>query len=116
MSQTVDLEKLKLLAERYNELSDEIKVLKKEMKEMVSGTETTIHERLSDGGFVIYEKPESKEIISKNLVTSLLFDLLMQLNKGEIDKAPNIDEIKEKIAVKCRFEKTFKWRLQIKRK
>ncbi|MGZ9756172.1 hypothetical protein ACXYRQ_00995 [Mycoplasma sp. 394] len=116
MDNTVDIEKLKLLAERYNEINDELKEIKKEMNQLVSGTQVAIHERLSDGGFVIYEKPENKEVISKNLINAMLIDIIMRLSKGELEKAPNIEELKTQIALGCRLEKTFKWRLQIKRK
>ncbi|AKF40985.1 hypothetical protein MCANUFG4_02081 [Mycoplasmopsis canis UFG4] len=117
MKTVADIEKLKLLAEEYLRLSKEAKEVKKMMKEIVQDTEIEINEPLSEGGRVIYTKPEAKTVIDRKLVTELLFNIVLDYNSETSDKKiPSNQEIEEKIRNYCQVLKEYKWKLTIKQK
>lgn len=115
MEENIIIEKAKILAERYLELNKELSEIKKEVKDLLKEYNQEVNERLSNGGFLIYEKPEDKEIINNKKVTALLFDLLIRLNNGQLITPPSEEEIKRDVTKNCVEIKSYNWRLKIKK-
>ncbi|WP_027121224.1 hypothetical protein [Mycoplasma leonicaptivi] len=117
MKQTVDIEKLKILAEEFLRLDAEAKNIKKEVKDLLKGTDVEINERLSNGGKIIYVKPESQTKLDRKAVSDLLYKIILDVNKNpEENKIPTLSELEQEIKDKCLVEKEFNWKLSIKHK
>ncbi|QZE12567.1 hypothetical protein [Mycoplasma sp. Ms02] len=108
MEKVVNVEKVKLLAERMIELQKEVASLRKELKEEFSDTEIAINEPLSGGGFLSYNLVKPKARFDYRAYSSHLYGCMMR--KEELTQ-----EDMDKLIESYTFEKEETWKLSVKK-
>ncbi|UUM19704.1 MULTISPECIES: hypothetical protein [unclassified Mycoplasma] len=100
-----NIEKLKLLAEEHEKLAQELKIIKKEMKDLVANTQVEIDEPLSTGSRVVYKKITPKPSFNYRQYSAYLH--------SEIQRSTLSEKELESIMQQFTEQKPDKWRLKI---
>ncbi|WP_041594041.1 hypothetical protein [Mycoplasma crocodyli] len=106
MEKSVDLEKVRLLAEQIIELKKEVAILNKDLKNEFDGVDVEVDEILSNGSRLTYKISKPKAKFDYISYAAFLFQAL---KKGEKYSEQELDEILEQF----RVEKKEKWTLKI---
>ncbi|VEU76175.1 hypothetical protein [Mycoplasmopsis columboralis] len=105
--EVANIEKLKLLAEELKEAQDQVRILKKEMKDLVAGTEVEINEPLSVGGRITYKKVTPKPSFNYRQYSAYLHN--------EIQRSTLTEKDLENIMAQFTEQKPDKWKLKIEK-
>ncbi|MBN4083322.1 hypothetical protein JXZ92_00600 [Mycoplasma sp. CSL10137] len=114
LDNVLDFDKLKSLAEEYNDHNQEAKRIKKEIESELGGLDFEINERLNDGGVLSYKPATTVTKVDRKMLLNLLYKIIIDADR-ENEKIPNDEELKDKIQSECTIEKEVKWKVTIKK-